>query len=112
MSIESVAFLKRKTPLYTINNARTVLVRSGVCANLLQADQEIERYVKENGAFLPISGVMAAYFKFVDIASFTPRVKEWFEETYGVSYSWKNVQTRAFGGFRIDPLRADLPTRK
>lgn len=97
--------------LFTIDDARNVLLALGVCKDAQEVDSEIERYTAKPDPIIP-NGVYGAFWKVIDVASFTPEVKEAFQKKYGIPFTRDNLRNRAFGGFKIDPQRANLPVKK
>lgn len=97
--------------LFTIGDARNVLLDLGVCKDDQEADLEIGRYAAKPDPIIP-NGVYGAFWKVIDTASFTPGVKEAFQKKYGVPFNRTNLRDKAFGGFNIDPQKADLPAKE
>ena len=95
------------TRLFTIDQAREVLINLGVCKEE-EVDERIRRCREEYHIFMP-NDIFAA-FSVADMAStFNPQVKSNFKKIYGMPYSTVDLIDRAFGGFKIDPENADLP---
>ncbi|MDP2671890.1 MAG: hypothetical protein Q8O68_00065 [Candidatus Daviesbacteria bacterium] len=107
MSAEKLKIIEK---LFSIDDAEKVLLDLGVCKDLVEAEVEIERYTRQHAVVIP-NGVYAAFWKVLDTASITPGIGKTFEERLGAPFNRTNLKEKAFGGFNIDPQRANLPDK-